>query len=74
MRLGIGSEALAKLLTCYNIDMNLNSNTDIVTEKKIRSQKKILFEEACDKKRKLHVKGTNILIFLRNLIPIYVYK
>ena len=57
VRLGIGSEALAKLLSCYNLDVNLTSNADIVTEGKIRSQKKLLFEDACNKKRGLDVHG-----------------
>ena len=57
VRLGIGNEALAKLLTCYNRDLDLTSKTDIVTEGKIRSQKKLLFENACNKKRGMDVYG-----------------
>ena len=42
-RLGVGNEALAKLLTCHNMD---NGCEELVTQKKVRSQKTRVYKEA----------------------------
>ena len=46
-RLGIGHESMAKLLTSYNGDIGRD---EIVTEKKVRCQKSIVFKEALTKR------------------------
>lgn len=42
-RLGVGNEALAKILSCHNKDVGRD---EIVTAKKVRSQKRRVHHEA----------------------------
>ena len=53
-RLGIGNEAVAKILTCHNMDLG---SPQVVTEKKIRGQRAAVQNEAIQKRKGLSVPG-----------------
>ena len=53
-RLGISNEAVAKVLSCYNMDLG---NGVIVTEKKVRCQKSTVYDEAIEKRKGMEAPG-----------------
>jgi hypothetical protein len=53
-RLNVGNEALAKILTSYNCD---TGSPVVITEKKVRSQKTLAYQEAKATRMNLDVHG-----------------
>ena len=60
-RIRIGNEALAKILTSHNEDLG---NIEVVTEKKVRSQRKMVYGEAVNKRKGADAHGMQDFIFI----------
>ena len=53
-RLGVGNEALAKILTSHNLECG---DGTIITEKKVRCQRSMVFNEAIEKRKGMTAYG-----------------
>ena len=70
-RLGVGNEALAKILTCHNMD---RGERKVVTEKKIRCQKALVYKEAVASRHGLAAHGKHFFYTFIAVMNLRVLK